>query len=115
MIILQYNQRYSADYGCFRISLILFTVFKKIVEWQNFGNVTKERTSMLCIYGNDLICEKTGDFYAYHHYNHLGSEEKDKLLQYAGNAYEVLSCVEGDSYVLNAKGTYLYNECFLKM
>ena len=39
-------------------------------------------------------------------------EEKNILLQCAGNAYEVLSCVEGESYLLSEKGDYLYNECF---
>lgn len=33
-------------------------------------------TTTLCIYGNGLICEKTGDIYRYHHYNHLGSTMK---------------------------------------
>ena len=33
-------------------------------------------TETLCIYGNGLICEKTGDIYAYHHYNNLGSTVK---------------------------------------
>lgn len=35
-----------------------------------------EGSTTLCIYGNGLICEKTGDIYLYHHYNHLGSTMK---------------------------------------
>ncbi|MDE7270501.1 MAG: PKD domain-containing protein [Acetatifactor sp.] len=33
-------------------------------------------TTTLCIYGQGLICEKTGDIYQYHHYNNLGSTMK---------------------------------------
>ena len=33
-------------------------------------------TTTLCIYGQGLICEKTGDIYRYHHYNNLGSTMK---------------------------------------
>lgn len=33
-------------------------------------------TTTLCIYGQCLICEKTGDIYQYHHYNNLGSTMK---------------------------------------
>ena len=45
---------------------------------------------------------------------YFSNKEKDILLRYAGNTYEVLSSIEGDSYVLSEKGNYLYNECFLK-
>ena len=42
----------------------------------------------------------------------FSDEEKEVLLQYAGRAYEVLSYIDGDSYVLSEKDEYLYNECF---
>lgn len=43
---------------------------------------------------------------------HFSDEEKKVLLQCAGNAYEVLSSIDGDSYVLSDRGNYQYNECF---
>ena len=44
----------------------------------------------------------------------FSEEEKAILYEWAGNAYEILSCVEGDSYVLNnVEGIYQYNECFM--
>lgn len=43
---------------------------------------------------------------------HFSEREKEVLFKCAGSAFEVLSYVEGDSYVLSEKGEYCYNECF---
>ena len=42
----------------------------------------------------------------------FSNEEKDTLLKCAGSAYEVLSSIEGESFVLNDEGQFSYNECF---
>lgn len=43
----------------------------------------------------------------------FSEEEKCALYKWTGNKYEILSCVEGESYFLNnVQGTYRYNECF---
>ena len=43
---------------------------------------------------------------------HFSDEEKRILLQYAGDSYEILTKIEGDSYILSENGNYRYNECF---
>ncbi len=43
---------------------------------------------------------------------YFSDKEKGILSKCAGNAFEVLSHVEGDSYVLCERGEYCYNECF---
>ena len=43
---------------------------------------------------------------------YFSEEEKEILLKCAGSAFEILSHIEGDSYVLSEKGKYCYNECF---
>lgn len=42
----------------------------------------------------------------------FSEEEKEVLREYAGDNYEVLAYIKGDSYVLNNKGQYSYNACF---
>lgn len=45
----------------------------------------------------------------------FNDEEKDVLLKYVGKEckeFEILSYVEGESYVLSDDGDYYYNECF---
>lgn len=42
----------------------------------------------------------------------LTDDEKNVLVKCAGNDYEILSFVEGESFVLSENGNYLYNECF---
>jgi hypothetical protein len=43
----------------------------------------------------------------------FSEEEKCALYKWAGNKCELLSYVEGESYILNnVQGTYRYNECF---
>ncbi len=43
---------------------------------------------------------------------YFSDEEKEVISQYAGSTFEVLSYIEGDSYVLSERGEYYYNECF---
>lgn len=43
---------------------------------------------------------------------YFSEKEKEVLFKCAGNAFEVLSHVKGDSYVLSESGEYCYNECF---
>lgn len=43
----------------------------------------------------------------------FSNEEKKVIFKCAGNTFEVLSSIDGDSYVLNEKGDYKYNECFI--
>ena len=42
----------------------------------------------------------------------LSDEEKVVLSKCAGSKFELLSHIEGDSYVLCEKGEYCYNDCF---
>lgn len=43
----------------------------------------------------------------------FSEEEKRTLYKWAGNSYEILSHIEGESYILNnLEGKYGYNECF---
>ena len=42
----------------------------------------------------------------------FSDREKNILRECAGDHYEVLSYIEGESYVLCSKGDYCYNECF---
>jgi len=43
----------------------------------------------------------------------FSEEEKSTLYKWAGDRYEILSYIEGESYILNnVQGTYRYNECF---
>lgn len=43
----------------------------------------------------------------------FSEEEKRTLYKWGGNSYEILSHIEGESYVLNnLEGKYGYNECF---
>ena len=42
----------------------------------------------------------------------LSDEEKIVLSKCAGSMYELLTHIEGDSYVLSEKGEYSYNDCF---
>ncbi len=43
----------------------------------------------------------------------FSNEEKDILKKYAGEAYDILSSIEGKSYVLNnILGEFHYNDCF---
>lgn len=43
---------------------------------------------------------------------YFSEEEKEVINKCAGSTFEVLSHVEGDSYVLCESGEYYYNECF---
>lgn len=43
---------------------------------------------------------------------YFSEEEKEVLSKCAGSKFEVLSHIEGDSYVLCEGGEYSYNECF---
>ena len=43
---------------------------------------------------------------------YLSDEEKVVLSRYAGHKFELLSQIEGESYVLSEKGEYGYNDCF---
>lgn len=45
----------------------------------------------------------------------FSDEEREILRKCAGNSYEVLLSVDGDSYVLSEKGSYLYNDCFMSI
>ncbi len=42
----------------------------------------------------------------------LSNEEKAVLLKYAGDDFELLSYIDGETYVLSEKGEYFYNDCF---
>lgn len=42
----------------------------------------------------------------------FSEKERNVLLEFAGDDYEVLSNIEGDSYVLCETGNYSYNQCF---
>ena len=42
----------------------------------------------------------------------FSDEEKAILSKYAGDAFELLSYIEGEAYVLNENGDYCYNDCF---
>lgn len=43
----------------------------------------------------------------------FSEKEKNVLHIWGGDKCEILSSVEGESYILNSsRGTYLYNECF---
>ena len=44
----------------------------------------------------------------------LSNEDKRILTEYTNNDYEILPYIEGESFVLNDYGDYLYNECFEK-
>lgn len=43
---------------------------------------------------------------------YFSDEEQEVLSKCAGDTFEILSHIEGDSYVLSEKGEYCYNECF---
>ena len=57
-------------------SKILLLNGKCIKAWLAGAITDGSGTTTLCIYGQGLICEKTGDIYQYHHYNNLGSTMK---------------------------------------
>ncbi|MDE6357937.1 MAG: hypothetical protein K2L15_05040 [Eubacteriales bacterium] len=38
--------------------------------------------------------------------------EKNILTEYASNNYEILSSIDGDSFILNENGNLFYNDCF---
>ena len=42
----------------------------------------------------------------------FSDEEKEVLSKYAGNNCEILSYIEGETYVLSESGEYYYNDCF---
>ena len=42
----------------------------------------------------------------------FSEDEKRVLLECAGDDYEILSFIEGESYVLCDKGEFRYNQCF---
>ncbi len=44
----------------------------------------------------------------------LSNEDKRILTEYTNNDYEILPYIEGESFVFNDYGDYLYNECFEK-
>lgn len=44
------------------------------------------------------------------------SDEEMRILQrFGGKYYEILSAIEGDSYILTDNGDYFYNDCFEPM
>ena len=42
----------------------------------------------------------------------FSDEETNVLSKYTGNNFEVLSYIEGVTYVLSENGEYCYNDCF---
>lgn len=42
----------------------------------------------------------------------FSDEEKSILQRFGGNYYEILSLIDGESYILNEYGDYSYNDCF---
>ena len=42
----------------------------------------------------------------------FSDEERVVLSKYAGNNFELLSHIEGETYVLSESGEYCYNDCF---
>ena len=65
----RYREEYVVDTVSSSLSRVL-TVYGKSGTVAGTGNTT------LCVYGNGLIYEQSGDIYLYHHYNHLGSTTK---------------------------------------
>lgn len=43
---------------------------------------------------------------------YLSDEEKVILSKYAGTKFELLSYIDGETYVLSEEGEYCYNDCF---
>ena len=56
--------------------------------------------------------KKIGEFFMIKLSTHLTNEEKVVLSKCTGNKYELLSYIDGESYVLSEKGEYYYNDCF---
>lgn len=77
------------------VSSSLSRVLKVTMYGKSGGKTadTDTTTLCICIYGNGLFYEQSGDIYHYHHYNHLGSTTK-------------LADVKGEVEVTFTYGTY---------
>lgn len=72
----EYREEYVTDTVSSSLSRVLtVTVIPKTAEGTD-GDKEAEGIMTLCVYGNGLLYEYTGDLYLYHHYNHLGSTTK---------------------------------------
>ena len=70
------TDRYREEYVIDTVSSSLSRVLTVTVYGKINGKTAGSGTTTLCIYGNGLIYEQSGDIYHYHHYNHLGSTTK---------------------------------------